>query len=202
MDDVVEVPGGHGAAVSLAAGERLEIVNTHGTQVVDFWAVATAEPAECLSMEHSRRVTGHLHPVVGDVLVSDRRDPMLVLEVDDFPGTHDTIVACCDPWLYRHYGVEDHRSCAENFREALGRLGLTPARTPNPLNLWMNVPVEGNSVSIGPPLSRPGDRVVFRALRDVTAVMSACPMDLPASTGAATINGTENRLMPVHYRVL
>ena len=35
----VTVPGSHGRAIRLDAGETVRVVNTHGTQVVDFWAV-------------------------------------------------------------------------------------------------------------------------------------------------------------------
>src|SRR5690606_3004298 len=99
----ITIPAREGRAIRLKAGEALRVVNTHGTQAVDAWAVSLADPAEMLSVEHTRRTTGHLHPGPGDLLVSNRRAPMLRLEEDSFPGTHDTIVACCDRWLYRHY---------------------------------------------------------------------------------------------------
>jgi len=191
------VPGGHGLAVKLTAGQALRLVNTHGQQVVDTWAVALADPSEMLSVEHTRRTTGHLHPVAGDVFVSNRRTPMLRLEEDTFPGTHDTIVACCDPWLYRHLGAaQDHRSCQQNFLEALGAIGIAPDRVPNPVNLWMNVPVEGNRVDLTPSLARPGDLVVLRALIDVAVVFSACPMDL------VPISGEGAPVRDVHAEVL
>lgn len=191
------VPAGEGRAIRLRPGDALRVVNTHGTQVVDTWAVSLADPTEMLSVEHTRRTTGHLHPVAGDVFVSNRRKPMLRLEEDSFPGTHDTIVACCDRWLYRHYGApEGHANCHDNFLAALAEIGVVPQRVPNPVNLWMNVPIEGNAVSIAPPLSRAGDHVLLRALMDVAVVLSACPMDL------VPINGPEMIVRDVHATVL
>lgn len=190
------VPGGRGLAVRLRAGDAVRLVNTHGSQVVDTWAVSLADPDEVLSVEHTRRLTGHLHPVAGDVFVSNRRTPMLRLEEDSFPGHHDTIVACCDPWLYRWLDAPGHASCHDNFLAALAELGIRAPRVPNPLNLWMNVPVEGNSVSLEPPLSRPGDHVLLRAEMDLAAVFSACPMDI------TPVNGPDLTPRDVHLTVL
>lgn len=96
-----------------------------------------------------------------------------------------------------------HASCAENYREAVegfcgGGGGASaafstppssvikdgfPATPPTPLNLFMNVKVEGEGgrIVFRAPTSREGDHVGFKALMDVVVVMSACPMDQRAS---------------------
>lgn len=58
-----------------------------------------------------------------------------------------------------------------------------PLTPPPPLNLFMNVTVDGGSGGIvfRAPTSRAGDWVVLEALMDVVVVMSACPMDRRAS---------------------
>ena len=94
-----------------------------------------------------------------------------------------------------------HANCRDNFIAALDDQGLHADTAPNPLNLWMNVPVEGNSVTVTAPLSRPGDHVTFRALCDLFLVLSTCPMDVPPGSGAAPINGPDCTPMPVHYAV-
>jgi uncharacterized protein YcgI (DUF1989 family) len=194
---MITVPGGGGRAVRLSTGQAVRLVNTPGTQVVDTWAVMLDDPTEMMSVEHTRRTTGHLHPVEGDVFVSNRRNPMLRLEEDRTEATHDTIVACCDPWLYRHLGAaEGHANCHDNFIAALGEIGIAPERVPNPLNLWMNVPVEGNAIDLTAPLSRPGDHVVLRALADVAVVFSACPMDI------TPVNGPDLMPKDVHATIL
>ena len=198
----VEIPASAGKAIPLSTGQRLKLINTFGSQVVDTWAVSAEAPSEYMSMEHTRRVNGHLHPVIGDVFLSNRRRPLLLFEEDSFPGTHDTIVACCDPWLYLHLGAgADHANCHDNFLTALQQCGVTPDTVPNPLNLWMNVPVEGNTVRVAEPLSRPGDHVTFRAETDVFLVFSTCPMDLPPGANVAAINGPDCTPKPVHYTI-
>ena len=200
--DTTEIPARVGRAVKLSAGQRLKLINTHGSQVVDAWTVSADDPSEFMSMEHTRRVNGHLHPVVGDLLLSNRRRPLLRLEEDSFPGTHDTLVACCDRWLYTHLGADPgHANCHDNFLEALKVCGVTPDIVPNPLNLWMNVPVEGNSVRVTEPVSRPGDFVTFRAEAAVIMVFSTCPMDLPPASGATAINGPDCTPKPVHFQI-
>ncbi len=194
---MITVPGGGGRAVRLSEGEAVRLVNTPGSQVVDTWAVMADDPSEVMSVEHTRRMTAHLHPVEGDVFFSNRRTPMLRLEEDRTAATHDTIVACCDSWLYRHYGAaEGHANCHDNFLAALEEIGVQPDRVPNPLNLWMNVPVEGNSVDLTAPLSAPGDYIVMRALTDVVVVFSACPNDL------TEVNGPDMTPRDVHATVL
>ncbi|MGH2886019.1 MAG: DUF1989 domain-containing protein, partial [Solirubrobacteraceae bacterium] len=172
--------------VPLRAGERLRITNTHGGQVVDTWALARADPAEYLSMEHTRTTLGTLVPAAGDHLYSSRRRPLLTLVEDTSPGAHDTLIAACDPERYRLLGAEGyHASCAENFRRALSGHGIDAPRLPAPLNLFMQVRWDerGRLDFLASP-AQAGDYVTLEAVIDVTVVLSACPMDLnPINAG-------------------
>ncbi|GAB5469771.1 MAG: urea carboxylase-associated family protein [Rhodospirillales bacterium] len=195
-EQVEELAGGTGVAVALKAGERVFLRNTFGSQVVDTWAVSAGDPCEYLSVEHTRRMNGHLYPGAGETFWSNRRNPMLVMEEDSFPGTHDMLVACCDSWLYRHYGCPPgHANCHDNFLAALAAKGIAATLVPNPVNLWMNVPVVGNDMTVTTPLSRPGDHVLLAAQMDLCIVFSACPMDV------TPINGADRQVRPVHYAV-
>lgn len=187
-----------GVALRLARGERLRIVNTHGTQVVDFWAVAPQDPAEYLSMPHSRNAWYRLSPRVGDPLLSNRRQTMLILAEDSSPGIHDTLIPCCDAARYAELGRPGHASCADNFQAALAALGAAgPDLAPAPLNLFMNVPLRANgTLGVAPPEAKPGDWVTLRAERDCIAVLSACPHDI------FPVNGAECTPREVQYEVL
>ena len=85
-----------GVAVSVGVGHRLRVVNLHGTQVVDLWAVDPSDPDHHVSMEHTRVALSKLVPQVGDRLYSSRRRPMLTVVQDTSPGVHDTLMAACD----------------------------------------------------------------------------------------------------------
>lgn len=193
-----EIAGGTGKAIPLVKGEAIRLVNTFGQQVVDTWALGRGDTSEYMSVEHTRRMLYNLFPKKGDSLYSNRRSPMLLLEEDTSPGRHDMLLACCDRWLYKHYGCEPgHRNCRDNFLEALFAAGYDAVLVPNPLNLWMNIPVlEGDRIAVEAPLSAPGEYVVLRALMDVVVVFSTCPMDI------IPINGPDRTPKAVHYEVL
>ena len=100
-DTEVLIPARGGRAVRVARGAAVNIVNTHGSQVVDFWALCSPNTSEHLSMEHTRIVIGRLMPRVGDTLVSNARRPTLTVVADTSPGVHDTLMASCDAARYR-----------------------------------------------------------------------------------------------------
>ncbi len=183
----IRIPAGSGRAVRVARGTLIEVINTHGTQVVDLWALCPPDGCERLSMEHTRIAIGRLVPRVGDTLVSNERRPLLTVEADTSPGIHDTLMASCDAERYRQLGFEGrHDSCHDNFEAALRDLGLPPPALPAPLNLFMNVPwSQDGSLRFEPPVSGPGDLIRFRAETDLVVIMSACPQDLTPVNGAA-----------------
>ena len=193
-----EIAGGFGRAVTLRKGEAVRLVNTFGSQVVDTWALAAGDLSEYMSVEHTRRMLFNLFPKQDDTLYSNRRNSMLLLEEDTAPGKHDMLFACCDKWLYKHYGCPPgHRNCRDNFIEALFDAGHDAPIVPNPLNLWMNIPVsQSEMIGMEPPVSRPGDHVLLRALMDLVVVFSACPMDV------TPINGPDKTPKPVHFELL
>jgi uncharacterized protein YcgI (DUF1989 family) len=182
----VTVPGSHARAVPVKAGETVRVINTHGTQVVDFWAVRADRPEIALSMQHSRIRWRNLRPRPGDEMLDEERSTILTLVEDTSPGVHDTVIAACDPFRYAQLGAAPgHRSCCLNFAEALAELSI--ARTspvPAPLNLFMNIPwdIDGN-ITFEPTVSAPGDSVLFRAEADVVVIASACPMDIVPING-------------------
>jgi hypothetical protein len=183
----VTIPARKGRAVRLSAGEAIEIVNTHGTQVVDTWAFNAEDPGEFLSTEHMRATLGKLWPGEGDPLFTNRRRPVLVLERDTSPGRHDTLMAA----------VDDHDNCTDNLHAATREIGFAIRECPCPLNLWMNIPVTADGATVwGEPLSKPGDLVVLRAQMDCIVAMSACPQDM------IPINGADCKPTEAHYRIL
>lgn len=194
-ENVIVVPARRGRAFRLGAGRRIKIVNTHGTQVVDTWALALPDLVEAMSMHHTRAQLSSLRPVSGEPLYGTLRRPIMTLVEDTSPGVHDTLMAACDAARYELLGHEGHHdSCADNFRAALEQLGYEREAVPAPLNLFMNIPwSDDGRLEFRPPRSGPGDFVVLRAERDLIAVVSACPQDM------VPINGPEMR--PTDFQV-
>jgi uncharacterized protein YcgI (DUF1989 family) len=176
------LPARAGVAMRLGTGDRLRIVNTHGSQVVDLWAMAADDVLESMSMPHSRNPWFRLAPRPGDVLVTNLRRPILRLLEDSSPGVHDTLIPSCDSERYRQLGApSDHGSCTDNFHSALRAIGVDPPKAvPNAVNLWMNVTFQSNgTISIAAPVSKRGDHVLLEAEMECIVALSACPHDLP-----------------------
>lgn len=184
--NVIVIPAREGRAVRLSQGDCIKVINTHGTQVVDFFALNAGDPNECTSMPHCRNSWGRLRPKPGDRIVSTLTRPIVAMVEDHSPGVHDALMPSCDSALYRMLrAAPDHINCADNFRAALESLGLTPPTPmPTPLNLFQNTPFPDGKLAVLPPESKPGDFVVFRAEMDCVVVMTACPFDLAPVNGA------------------
>ena len=185
-DETRIVAAAKGAAFALGAGQYAIIENIHGSQVVDTWALAQTNPYEHSSLDHTRSVNSNIFFENGMALVSNLRRPMLTMVQDTSPGRHDTLLCPCNAAIYKELRCEGyHRSCTDNFHEALATIGVKLPFTPASLNIFMNVPVHADgSVDRVPPASKPGDFVVLRADMDVLLVLSACPQDVTPINGA------------------
>jgi len=161
------IPARHGIATHLKAGQIIKVINTHGTQVIDTWARASLNK---------------IIPKAGDGLYNNERKKMLTLTEDTTEGIHDTLIAACDQYRYEELGGEKgHRNCADNLVEGLREIGIdAPQFTPSPLNLFMNIPVHEDflTLSFEPPTSREGQYVCLRAEMDLVIAFSACPQDI------------------------
>ncbi|MBX6767845.1 MAG: urea carboxylase-associated family protein [Actinomadura rubrobrunea] len=175
------VPAREGRAVQVSAGQRVRVVDLEGGQVGDLFAFAAGDTGEQLSASHTRSVTSRLFPQVGEAFVTNRRRPILTLVSDTSPGRHDMLIAACDPARYEALNAPGHPSCARNLELALAELGLSVAATPQPVNVFMQIPVEESGrLRWLPAESRPGDAITFEAVMDCLVVVSACPQDLVA----------------------
>ena len=198
MTDLQVVPARRSRAVRVAKGKAIQIINTHGQQVVDTWCFNADDLSEFMSMEHLHATLQGIFPAKGDALTTNRRRPILHLEEDTSPGRHDTVIAACDVHRYAMLGCREyHDNCTDNLHAALAQLDLRAPDCPAPLNLWMNIPVAPDGKIIwGQPLSKPGDYVTLRAAIDCVVVMSTCPQDM------IPVNGANCTPTEVHYRLL
>jgi hypothetical protein len=187
MASVAEVliPAGEGRAFSVPKGALLEIIDVEGQQVADFISIIEGDPKEWMSATHTRSTVLRLNLKVGDRIQTNWRRDMYEVVSDDV-GMHDLITSMCDARRYRlDYGVENHRSCRTNFLEALAPWRYEEWQIPDVINIFQNAPIHpdrtfGNEF----PLSKPGDKIVLRALLDgIVAAISACPQDLNPCNG-------------------
>ena len=88
-DDVsstTDHPGPPWQGRSASKGQSVKVINTHGNQVVDFWAFNAGDLREYLGMEHCRAFWTRLFPVAGDKMVTNRRRPILTMTKDHSPA--------------------------------------------------------------------------------------------------------------------
>ena len=205
-DELHDVQPDRGKAIRLCKGDHLKIVNTHGTQVVDFWAFNAEDPTEIMSMHHTKSCLKKMLPAEGEDFVTHKRRPILTFVEDHSPGVHDVVLPACD--RYRHIWEGDTRgqrdSCGDNLIYAFEDIGLEPpVVTPQPFNLWMNIRLHLNEdqrqvgeIEYLPTVTKPGDFAVFRAKMDCIAAISACPYD-PYSADPSSV---ADHLIDIHGR--
>ncbi|ENH75720.1 hypothetical protein V3481_000070 [Fusarium oxysporum f. sp. vasinfectum] len=178
-----QLPARQGVAIPLEQGQSLQVINTHGKQVIDLWAFNPKDSHDYLSTSHTRAMLSSISLRKGNNLYSSRRKPIMTLVDDTTPGIHDLLFPACDAERYRQLGAMGyHDSCHDNMHKALREFPEIKVRddwVPDPLNLFMNVAVDHHGgIDIRNPTSDKGQYVILRATADLVVVMSACPQDM------------------------
>ena len=181
----LSIPARHAKATFVKKRQHIKVINTHGTQVVDCWALNADNMTEFMSMEHCRVSLETVLPRKGHTMVTNRRRPILKITDDSASGTHDTLLAACDRYRYELLGCKEyHRNCTDNFWEAMVAEGYKPTQLPSPFNLWQNTPVEPDgAIKPNPPVTKKGDYIILRAEMDLVLCLSACPQDITSICG-------------------
>jgi uncharacterized protein YcgI (DUF1989 family) len=198
MSELKLIPARRGVADRMKKGQTLRVINTLGSQVVDFWAFNAADLTEPLSMEHTHVSLGKIIPQVGDSIMTNQRRPILTITADTSPGIHDTLMAACDIYRYQLLGAEGyHDNCTDNLGQALDGIGIKRISQPAPFNIFMNVPVsaDGSTLTYVPAVAAPGDYLELRAEMDCIVAFSACPQDMIPINGEACI------VQDAHYTI-
>ncbi|MDR2006765.1 MAG: urea carboxylase-associated family protein [Acidaminococcales bacterium] len=173
-----------GAAAEVLEGEELCIIDLQGQQVSDFVCFNKDDLKEHVSPVHMRSSLSSLRLKVNDLLYSNYRSGMMKL-VEDTVGKHDFFFPACDYYRYKvDFGVENHPNCYDNFIKALRIFGIQPETLPDPINWFMNNEVDVNGdYTIRPPLSKPGDYVRLRALKNCIVACTTCSQDFVPVNG-------------------
>jgi uncharacterized protein YcgI (DUF1989 family) len=188
-----EIAPRSGVAFTLDAGQTLTVIDPQGVQVADLLAFSRADIGEVISSGRTLDYASKLYLTIGDPLYSNRSNVMLEIIADDV-GRHDFLLTPCSRDTFRIiYGETDpHRGCFGNLAAALGPYGVTEDMIPTAFNCFMNVPVAADgTLTVEPPLSKAGDRIVFEAKMDLVIGLTAC--------SALQSNG--GSFKPIHYRI-
>ncbi|MDP6343249.1 MAG: urea carboxylase-associated family protein [Alphaproteobacteria bacterium] len=177
-----------GAAVELAPGQRLRVIDTLGGQVVDMAVFNLDNPREKLSTSYSRSrwdpaIEGSFHPrdrlSVGDYLMSTLNREMLRITADTpaVKGMHDVHGRMCNRRLYRSLGREEQDGCHEIITAAVADYGLLAEDIPDTMDLFMNYHHDCTNGwwVIEDGVSGAGDYIEFEAVMNCLVALSNCP---------------------------
>ena len=194
MSDVTIIPERSGDAFRLNTGQQLTVIDPRGEQVADLLAYSAVDTREVISSGRTLDYAETIRLTTGHVLYSNRSQPMLEI-IEDTVGRHDFLLTPCSVDTFHHFYPElpPHRGCFGNLAAALAPYGITPDDIPIAFNCFMDVPVDGETgtISVLPPTSVAGDRIVLRAAMDLIVGLTAC--SAPASNGGS--------FKPIHYRI-
>ena len=172
------IPPYEGRSIEVDEGEELCIIDVEGQQVGDFICYNKDNVKEHVSPVHMRSSLSSIRLKIGDYLYSNYRDHLMEL-VEDKVGKHDFFFPACDYYRYKvDFGVENHPNCHDNLVNALKKFDLFVEDIPDPINWFMNNSMnEDGDYEIKPPLSKAGDYVRLRAIKNVIVAVSACSQD-------------------------
>lgn len=188
------IPPRSGTALTLAAGERLTLVDLQGEQVADLLCYNRHDVGEVLSSGRTLDYAETIFLTTGHPLYSNRSRVMFTITEDEV-GRHDFLLTPCSRDTFRIiYGDTDpHRGCFGNLAAALAPYGIGEDAIPTTFNVFMNVAVDGDTgaIRVLPPLSRAGQKLVLEAEMDLIVGLTACSA-LQSNNGA---------FKPIGYRV-
>ena len=171
------IPPRSGTAFELREGQHLTVTDPEGGQVSDLVAFSLEDRREYLSngrtfdYTESIRIGGP-----GQKLWSNRSRVMLTV-TDDETGVHDFLLTPCsrEMWGILYPDEKPQPGCLGNLASALAGYSITRDEVPCAFNLFMNVPVRGDgSLSVEPPVTKPGDSITLRAEMNLIVGLTAC----------------------------
>ena len=166
-----------GVAFEIKTGQRLAVIDPMGEQVSDLLAFNRNDAREAISSGRTFDYASRIYLTSGDPIYSNRSNILLRI-VEDTVGRHDFLLAPCSREMFHIiYGDEHpHQGCFGNLAAALAPFGVAPDALPTAFNCFMNVAVDGSTgaIQVLPPLSKAGDRIVFRAEMDLVIGLTAC----------------------------
>ncbi|CAH0497160.1 hypothetical protein NVSP9465_02212 [Novosphingobium sp. CECT 9465] len=191
---VNEISPRSGTAFRLAKGQVLRVIDPRGVQVSDMLAFSAQDVREVISAGRTFDYEETIRLTTGNVLWSNRSNPMLDI-IEDTVGRHDFLLTPCSEATFRHFYPTEpvHRGCFGNLAAALAPYGVEPDAIPVAFNIFMNVPVDGKTgkIEVLPPVSRAGDYIRLKARCDLVIGLTAC--------SASASNG--GSFKPIHYAI-
>ena len=170
------IPACVGDGFVLKKGQRLKVIDTHGQQVSDLFCFDARNLSDALSSGRSIDYNDSVFLSTGNILYSNHSNEMVKI-VEDSCWRHDFLLPPCSQRMFEivNKNSAPHPSCHENLATALDGYGIITDLISTSFNIFMNVSVTSDGkIKILPPLSNPGDYIIFEAMRDIIVGLTAC----------------------------
>ena len=184
------IPSRKGAALTVAKGKLLKVIDVEGGQIVDFVVINANNHSDRFSQARTKANQGKIFISKGDKLYS-RFNTVMMTIVEDSYGVRDLQYGMCSRWVYEsleYKGFADSLSvgdglgkpnygCFEILSQVLAPYGIKPEDIPEPFNIFQTVEYDWQTggIKIIAGRSKPGDHVTLKANIDCLVGVSACP---------------------------
>lgn len=161
-----------GQSIEVRKGQKIIVTDIEGGQVADFFAQAKEDADEFLSTGVTIDCNESLRLNIGDCIYSNLYRPMLRVIYDDV-GEHDLLHPCCrrERYGFFYHNGGGHANCLDNINACMG----SNRKIIHPVNLFMHTEIGNDGkIKVLPPLSKPGDKIILRAERDLLLGIAAC----------------------------
>lgn len=173
-----------GKKIELKKDQLITIIDIEGSQVVDFFAETSENPDEFLSTGVTIDCNESLKLKIGDIIYTNLYKPMFEILADDVKE-HDLLHPCCRPEMYDffYHNGKDHSNCLDNINMNLkNKRAIIQS-----VNFFMYTKINTDgSIMVKKPLSKAGDRVVLKALMNVSLGIAACSVSESDCNGGKT----------------
>lgn len=182
-----------GTAFILKKGQQLKVIDPKGEQVSDMLLFSETDIREKIAAGKTLDFEETLLLTTGNFLWSNRCRKMMEI-LEDTNGRNDFLLAPCSPETFQimYEKLEYHPSCFENLHTNLKKYGIEPDDIPTAFNIFMNVQFQQDGkLSVEPPMSIPGDYVLFEAKMDLIVGLTACSAE----------DSNNGSFKPIHYEI-
>jgi uncharacterized protein YcgI (DUF1989 family) len=180
-----------GTSFYLKKGQLLTVIDPQGMQVSDMVLFNKNDFKEKISSGKSLDFEESILLTTGNFLWSNRSNKMMEI-IEDTNGRNDFLLAPCSPETFKimYNNHSDHPSCLNNLFLNLKEHNIEIDDIPTAFNIFMNVQFsDKGKISVLPPTSKAGDKVIFKATMDLLVGLTAC--------SAEDSNG--GTFKPIHY---
>lgn len=180
------IPKCAGKAFVVNKGQALRVIEHEGKQVAGLIFLNAHNHKE----QFVARFSGALNEVLGignhyrlgKLFSKVPYENVMLTVTQDKVGRH-YLGPHCTRTMMDIWKAPGHRSCSDNFSDALSDFGLTleDVYSPATFNAFANVHIDpkgDGTIRIDPPLAERDDYIEFLAEMDVLVVVSVCPDDI------------------------